>query len=288
MPFWVLELLLYGGVVPALSAGTLFGLALRLGGPNRAAAERLGAATAAALAFVLGCRLLELTPWKPEKPYDYLPHLMMVIWLAEGICAFTARSYLVSCGVRAVVAMIAAFLLTPSLPDLHERFYRWRGGVAVAIFVTSWLLDPRRRGGEHGPRLACPLGLISLATAIVIELAGFDTLAEMAGVLAAGLFGIALVAWWLDQPTEGIAGVVAVILPGLIFNTYFYHDSEVPWLSFLLVLLAPSLAGAVVLANQGKPRTHWRAALVWIGVLVPIAVAVLLAALSDAPSAEWQ
>ncbi len=305
MPAWVFELLFYGGVAPALLAGFLFALGLRMSGPTRAAAGRWGAAVALALAFFLGCRLLELTPWKPDKTYDSLPYLAVLAALAESACALFARSQPAAWGVRALTAIVAALFLTPTLPHLQEHIFLWRAAVTFFIFITWSLLEAPRQVALSGraslktfevletsevwaPRSALPLGLISLATAIVIELAGFDTLAEMAGVLAAGLFGIALVAWFFASSADGIAGVTAVVLTGLIFNTYFYHDSEVPWLSFLLILLAPSLVGAVALANQGGPASRWRSVLLWFAALAPAAAAVALAALSESPSADWQ
>ena len=131
------------------------------------------------------------------------------------------------------------------------------------------------------PQLVAPA---ALAAAGVVGLSGFAKLAEISGLAAAALVGIAAVLW--RRPSAAGLGVVlgtAVLLTGLMANGYLYHSGEVPLLAFVLVLLSP-VAGylATLLPLPGKWRIITQTAL----MALPAIAALLLAHFSSEP-AEW-
>jgi hypothetical protein len=155
---------------------------------------------------------------------------------------------------------------------------RWGVGLGLTVLVFWGVLDALARNWP-GMGLPLLLLLVALGAGAVVELSGFGSLAQMAGVLAAVLGSTALVSWWQPStlPSRSAVPAVAVLLPGLLFQGYYVSFSEVPLASYLLVGVAPlALAGSALLPLRGRVRV-----VVYVAtVLVLVGLAVLLAHLA--------
>ncbi len=285
----LLEMLLYAGLLPGGVALLVLGVPVwRRPELSEPAVRRLGA-LALAGGFVAGYVALEWPPprstdfrawWAwlstaplpPTEPWRWLP------WLAVLAGVVAALPGVPRAALWLGVAALAAWLLFvpgEEWEPLRQRCYLAVGGGVAALGL---LMPIARR--QPGPGLPLLLTLAALAGAVVLERSSNARLAQLAGVLTAVLTAGVLVARSLPQRpvAVGLAPGVAVLLPGLMAEGYFYTFSDVPLTSFALVAAAPLAAGLTLLpglrALPGPARTGIRA----VAVLLPLGVAVALAA----------
>src|SRR5205814_10471567 len=113
----LVELTVYGELVPAAAAAVLTWLALLLAAPTRSAAGRWGAAVALAAGFVSGYPLLDVARWTPTLSWHWPPYVAMLTACAASAEAVGHLPMPVCGAMRLGVVGIAAWLLTPQLPE---------------------------------------------------------------------------------------------------------------------------------------------------------------------------
>lgn len=162
--------------------------------------------------------------------------------------------------------------------------FGWELGEAVpaigliAALIFLWLLSNEERANE-GEGAAVPLALAvsTFGASIALGLSSSATLAELAGMLTAGIsiYVLACWRWQFLSITPGGISVAGVVLAGLLINGYFFAD--LPPAGALLLGAAPE---AVRLTRLGplKNVTGWKQALTKAAlVAVPVGAAVGLA-----------
>jgi hypothetical protein len=277
-PEFLLTALGYGVLAPAVVTALGLLLALRRGGGEPVAT---GAGLAAGFAALAAGGLIGWGFLRPAEAWDWLPALALLATAAALAEQLGKRPHVVRCAARLAVAALTAWLLVGAQAAREPVDPYWYAGLALAVLALWGLLDraARRRPGAATPAL---LAGVAFAAGAVAELANFSTPAHLSGVLGGVLAGCALVAW--RRPREGVtrAGVpvLAVLLPGLLFVTYFttFSFSDVPAASYLLLLAAPLCLSAAALVPIGKPSGRWEVAVRAASALVPIGAALTLAA----------
>jgi hypothetical protein len=233
-------------------------------------------------AFVLGAGLLLGWPrFPPAEPAQWLVYLPLLAILASNS---TDRSMAQEGVVTTLLAMLCAGLVVPSqnLPD----YLVLRAGLAAIILCLLLALEPlaRMRQGPAGPMV---LLLWCGAAAGLLILAGIAKFAMLAAIMAACCAGgvIAGLARADFTFAGGALVVVTLLIPGLLFSAWIATYSPVPGACFILVAAAP-LAWWV---GQIRPlkRRRWAGLVAGVfGVMVPIAVALVLAYRAQPFSAE--
>ncbi|MCI0458629.1 MAG: hypothetical protein L0Z62_16830 [Gemmataceae bacterium] len=272
-PDVVLEALGYGLLLPAAVTAATLMLAPWLGIRHAAVAERSAGALALGASFAIGFVVLEGSQVARTNPWFWLPFLALIaggLGLVDLLPSFPSRG---RWGVRALVAVVAAWLLVPSF---LEPFRPQRPvGVAASIFILWALLEPlaERQPGGWFPLL---LSLVALAGSVVLQESGNSRFAQLLSLLAGALGGCALVSWWYPHRSllRGMIPGFAVLLPGLLFLGYF--SADMPLVNFLLVMAAPLALWLSVLGPVDKMKPRWRILIQAVAVLVPVGLAVAL------------
>ena len=104
---------------------------------------------------------------------------------------------------------------------------------------------------------------------------------EIAVVIGSAMFGIAVVASLMKADASGAVPAAVAFLPGLVLGSRPTLETEVPYVSFLLVSIAPLILAPFLIPALAR-KNGWlvrvlRAAL----VLVPLVVAIVVAAQFD-------
>jgi hypothetical protein len=276
-PSLLISAAVFGGLVPAGVAAVVLLLAFRLTPRDKPEAAWAGG-PALACGFLAAYALLGAAPWQPTASWHWLVWLAVVGGAAGGLEGSGRLSKAALWVVRLVIAAAAAWLLTPALPELQTARPAWVAGLAAAV-VLLWSVLAELGRRQSGPWLPFLLVLVHGAAALVLEGAGFGTLAQLAGVLAAVLAACAVICWFVPgrSAVVGTAPGVAVVLTGTLANGWFYNSGDVPWISFILVLAAPLslLVRHVRPVRDASPR---RQALVQlIAALLFLVPAVILA-----------
>jgi hypothetical protein len=290
MPHWLpyAESFVRAFLVPALASAAVLWLVSRTHHKN---ADRVAGALALAGGFFAGYVAGGVLPgWAPLVPtsrveWSWLPSLALLAGLAGLTPLLFPEDSPVSRGATIVAALLvagaSAWLLVPDFESLRTARPYYVAGVAVAVFLL-WagldLLADRQPGG----RVPLLLTGVAVAAAAVLLYAGIASFTELAGVLVGTLAGAAVAAYRNPgRPyLRGIVPGFAVLLVGLLAEGYLNTSAQVPWVSFVLVALAPLLLWA------GGRRGWLQAA----AVLVPLAVAVALAVASaegEDGSEDW-
>jgi len=279
-PDVILNAVGYGLLVPALVTVVALLLAVRLGGGEPAA---VGAGLAAGFAALPATGQIGLEIYRPVEAWDWLPLLGLLAAAAGWIEQIGKGSRAVRWVGRLLVVGLTAGLLVRAQAAREPKpiALSWYPVVALVVLALWGVLDlsARRRPSAVTPALLAGVGL---AAAAVAEFAAFTRVAQMGGVVAGTMGGWAIVAW--RRPREGVvqAGVacLSVLLPGLLFAAYFNGYGDVPAASYLLLLAAPLLLGAVTLLPSPDPAPLWRGLLRVAAVLLPLGAGLALAALS--------
>jgi hypothetical protein len=275
----ILEMVGYGLVLPAVVAAAGVWLALRLGG-----GEPLGVGAGLAAGFAaLAASQSDWRILRPEESWDWLPAL----GLLAAVMAVGDRNALSRWSGRVVAAALTGVLLLSAQAKRGALPPYLFASLPLIVLILWALLDlaVRRRPGATLPAL---LTLVAFSAAALGEMGDFLTAAQRGLVVAGTLAGWTFVAW--RRPTPGVCragvGVLAVLLPGVLFVGAFNRYGDVPTLSYLLVLVAPLCLGAMSLLPFGKPG--WRAVLfLAAATLIPLAAALALAARVSASSSDF-
>jgi hypothetical protein len=236
------------------------------------------------------CTAYFLFSWTVARP-TYYRYWLPYVGIVAGVLGPVAIASGVRLGERWAVwltlGLLAAwFLLPEEKGPLHPD--RLRAGAIAAGLFLGWCVClealARHLPGGMFPSL---LGFAALCGAAVLFQSGSGQFAQLAGAIAAGLAGCALVAWF--HPDEvlmrGAVPPLGVLLGGLIFIGYNESFSNVPTASYALIPAAPLALWVCAVGPlarwQGKRRLAVQAGV----VLVPLAVALILAFTVGEP--EW-
>lgn len=211
----------------------------------------------------------------PEAPlpadYYWLPWVVLLGFAAELFVRHRLVPRIVALFVRAAVVIVASRLLVS--PELRgESPWLWPA-LAAACLANWWLLDIADRDGPPG---WLPLGFAGLwfAAATVLIHAHTARFTDVGTILAGAWLGIALSAYWGKSNPGGATPATAIGLPGLMLVAQQNTFSDLPIAAFALVALAP----LTFLIVRRWPTGGLRFAILgWILLLVPAALAVLLA-----------
>ncbi len=233
------EVLIWGIGVPALLCAAILLAVLR---PWQAAAggtARWAAANAIAAGFAVS--FLIVRDWQvsvpPKYPWEWLAYVAVLAAIALG--------YGVSVGGRSKSAWtgwvfasgLCAYLIVGTRVD---QFWAWRIVTAGMMVASMSALDRLQEQSRSGV-FPFSIGLAAVAACVVLLEARNDTLAQMAGALAACLGVVAVLAWW--RPTIALGGggvlVVGMLLPGLAMSGYF-AGAKLPAWCFVLAASAPA------------------------------------------------
>jgi hypothetical protein len=262
----------WGLLVPAL-----IGLLIPwLAGPRRMWTTPL-ALGGAFLAFYIG-RLA----WPTFHPIDSLEWLWLIALIATlvGIALSLWRVPVWAAGmvVLAAAVLMLWLLLRPLVPRTlsSSQAFGWFGGIAVAITLV-WVILEWGAHRARGASFSLVLFLIAAGGGICLMLSSSQKLGQMPGAMAVALAAMSIVAW--RQRQHGFSGggmaVFVLLLAGPLVYGYFFADLKS--ITAMLIALSPL---AMLLADLPylKLRPAWRVALRLALVLIPIAIAVSLAA----------
>ena len=233
------EVLIWGIGVPALLCAAILMAVLRPW--QGAAGGTAGWAAANALAAGFVVSYLIVRDWEvevpPKAPWEWLAYLVVLAAIVLG--------YGVSVGGRSksawtgwiFVSGLCAYLIVGTRVD---QFWAWRIVTAAMMVASMSSLDRLREQANSG-LFPFSIGLVALAACLVLMEGRQDTLAQMAGALAACLGVIAIMGWWQSSVTLGSGGVLVVgmLLPGLAMSGYF-AGTRLPAWCFVLTALAPA------------------------------------------------
>src|SRR5262245_6599162 len=275
----LVEMALYGVLAPAAVAAALVWLVLRIAGPDSTRAGHCGAALALTGGLLTGCLLQDVTPWKPDASWNWLPHVAIMAAVAELFVTLIPLPALGRWTVRLGLVLLAAWLLVPPLQETAPHLWFWRAAVGGVMFIT-WCSLARLAPRMQGAFLSVLLAVSRLAAGGVLEFACFLRLVLVAGSLAAALIGIALVAWRRSASGvgSGVAPGIALLLPGLMCNGYFYRGyPDLPVASVVLVAVTPIVVALTGLAIQWLPSRAGRTVLLLVAALAPTGIAFFFA-----------
>lgn len=274
-PDLLLELLVFGLLIPGGVTAAGLALALRRG--------RAGAAAPLAVAVGLAVGLGGLAyvgagGWEFLQPVDAW-HFLPALALVATAVGFVERRRSLPIALRVLgrlaVAGLAAWLL---LRDEAQPPAGWYPALAISI-IAIWGPLMMLADRWPGPALPILLALTAFALAALLELSGILRFALTASALGAVLCGCSLVAFRVPRPNVTACAVpaFAVLVPGLLVVGRLNTFSNVPAESYLLLLAAPVALGLTGALPAESLRPATRAALRLGVTLVPLAAAVATA-----------
>jgi hypothetical protein len=278
----MLTMLLSGVLLPAAVTAAILLPATRpwrQSPEGRAAGER-AARWAGALALGLGFAtgFFACSGWTGFPPAE---HWRWIVWLVVGgavagaVCGISRLPMAARAIVAAVAVGVLGWLMVPAFADARRT---WQAA-SVALVAGVWLA-PAWTASRAGNRatviawLTCAVGL-----ALFLLVANTARFAQLAGVLAACLGTVLLLALW--QPALPISKSIA--LPGasaalaLALTAMFYDSGRVPPVAFVLAGGAPAFLALGSLFRVER-LGGWRSGAVHAVItLLPIATAIILA-----------
>lgn len=112
-----------------------------------------------------------------------------------------------------------------------------------------------------------------LATAIVMIHAHTARLSDIGAMWMVSCSGLFLVTLWKKNELNGVAGLSAVLFPYLLYYGQQSTFSEVPWVSFALIALAP--LSCLFSLLPVKLKKDWLVSITWV-ILLALAVGLAM------------
>ncbi|HEV8058329.1 MAG TPA: hypothetical protein VGP68_00530 [Gemmataceae bacterium] len=169
--------------------------------------------------------------------------------------------------------VLAAWLLVPHFERLADERWYWLIAVSLVLLISlgSCMLLAQRLGG---PALPCYWLLASLAAVLLVFCASILTFAQLGGIFAGVIAGCCVASWLFPTRslTSAIAPGWAVVYPALLIEAKLYTFSEVPFLSYLLLVCAPLTIWLTALPGVRKMKSGWRFVLGFLLLMTPITV----------------
>jgi hypothetical protein len=213
---------------------------------------------------------IETEPAEPprEQPSRYwLPWAALLVLLCELLLRFLRIPTGAAWAVRTLAAVFAARLLIPVAPSRERIDLPWLSWAAGVLILLEWaVLQALARKWKDGT-VPLTLALCFLATSVIVYQAAGLSLMQKAQICFAALLGTAVVAWIWPSDTGPALAAAAVFLTGLLLNSEFDNQTQVPLLGFVLAALAP-LSLALLLLPFLVRQERWKR---WLpGVLLPL------------------
>lgn len=234
-----------------------------------------------------------LLPWKVTSlpGLDWLPRTALVLivvglmsrWfeLLSSLCLperrWWAANLLVWLPRTIAVVFVSGWLVSERIaaesPALRYTI--------LAAMLSIWIvLDGMARAREGGESAAY-LALIFYVSGVILLYGHTGKFMEVAVLIGSAMFGIAVVAHLKKTDVSGAIPAGVAFLPGLVLGARPSLITDVPYESFLLVSFAPLMLTPFLIPALAR-KTGWqvlaiRAAL----IVVPLAVAVIMAAQHD-------
>jgi hypothetical protein len=225
--------------------------------------------------FLLGNWLrgtLTLAPG--ASSWNRLPWIALAA-LAVGVAVRLPRTPLsVWLLLRASLAAAAAWWVVPAEVWLETP---WLPATFGAVILAEWVLLEFLAAKPPGGSVPWMLAMTAFCAAAILIHAGTARLMDVATVLGAALFGVGAATWWQQSESGGAVSGAVLVLPGILLMGQQETFSEVPWTAFAFAACAP-LTLALTLLPPIRLWPGWKIGLCRFAlVLVPVAVAVLLA-----------
>ncbi len=250
-------------------------------------AKRFAASLALVGGTLVGYWLLEIGPWQPKSSWQCLPYAVLMTMAVGPVASVRGVSWIERVVLFSLAALVAAWLLIPSRPNLEPARWIYFAVWTPAVVILASLLHPLTNK-SRGLLLPVVLGLTLATCAVIIFLGKIASFAQTAGAAAGAMLGITIVSCFLTKTVggdscrrlslDGIALTYAVLTAGLMLIGKTETFADVPTASYALVPFAPLALGIGAIGPLAK-LTGWRR---WLahGIL-PLAilvVAVMLAA----------
>ena len=265
----LVEFAVYAIGLPSLASGVLLLAAWR---PWRPAPVRLGpdgeeqqnagdhgaSGVAVAVAYLISHIAFHGRPWVTAlEAWEWLLLLTPLAALLGVIDSLAVGPVWLSRAMVTVLAVGTGWLL---VPDFQGSPWGWRFGIAAAVVVLflSQQAQCRRLPGYALPLSWGIIGAFGLPVMIASANAKFGLFSS---AIAAGA-GAAVVVWLWPRGLgmfRSAVPVVSVLFPSIFLSGYFNNYGDVPWASFLLLVIAPVTMWLGAFRLKGTAPT-WRAA----------------------------
>ena len=241
----------------------------------------LGAALAMAAALAVGNYFSPAVPWEPESYGRGWVLAAAGIALAVGLVARVPQiPAVIGWLLRAAAAGAAAWLCTSA--DLRAA-QPWAIYACGAAILANWavleLLATNAPGG------AVPLAALAacFSAAGVLIQASFASMTDISIFATGALLAIGLTAWLRPADVGGALPAVAVLLPVLLLAGRFDTATEVPDTCFVLVSLAPTALGPLLIPPFKRWTRLRRGVMGSILIAIPLAIAAVRALQAPVP-----
>ncbi len=233
----------------------------------------VGSAVALAAGFAAGNGMRGALDWLPDRyAHDWLLWVGLAALLAGAVAGEGSRPRVAPWLVAVCFSML--WKLVP--PEVLNESW-WSVPVLAVVVAGNWALADEQARRQPGAIVPVWLALVFLAAAIVLIHAHAQRFMDLALILAASLLGVAASCNWGSGETGPVAGGASVLLAGLMLSGQTQTYSNVPWICFGLVALAPLTLGATLIPAVSRLRPGLRLSLQTLLLLVPLVVAVVLA-----------
>lgn len=152
---------------------------------------------------------------------------------------------------------------------------RWE---ILLIMLASWGVLDRLARLHPGPEIVLDQGIMCIAAGIVVLFAHSARFMEVMMALGGALVGVSLVAFLVKSNVTGAIPAAVIFLPGLMLAGRSSLSSRVPDASFWLVALSPLMLLPWLLPLLARKKGWYPRAIRMAMVLVPLILAVALAA----------
>lgn len=166
----------------------------------------------------------------------------------------------------------------PASGTAAAKFPDLRMELAVVMLAVWVVTDGVARAG-HGAEVAAYLSLMLMAGGMLLLYAHTARFMEIAVILGAAMFGVAVAASVGKADTSGAIPAAVAFLPGLILGGRpSLADNLVPANSFWLIALAPVVLVPFLIPALARKQGRLVRILRLLLVLTPIVVAIVMAA----------
>jgi len=234
-PFTAKDILL-GGVIPAAMAALVCLLSARFltCGSSRSIVDNW----AIAIAFVVGIRLLNLSPLTPATHWHWLPYIGLGCVILSPLLVH--RNAVIRCASAVIASGISACLLVPDWDDLPQPRIVMISGFATVLVAVWAAIRPLTQRVERRS-LATVFAGSAIGTALILTLAGSLRFGQIGGAIAAGFVGF-MVAQVVDRKSDRLSDVsflFTLLCGSAMFVGQLNSSSDVPFVCFLIPPLAP-------------------------------------------------
>jgi hypothetical protein len=269
---------MFGVLIPAVIAGIVLLFCGRGTGDLRPARPFLGA-LALGLGFLIAYRFIVGMPRLPAADVQIATHAWLA-WFVLGAIVLAPLRNVEALARWANPLYMALFAVLTFRFPLANQLSNDATGLVVRFGLTlvmyvAWNASDQLAARLRGPAL--PMAWVVAGTGIALAALFSRTalLAQLAGVVTAGL-GAAAVVGWIDKGTRFADGAVAItwiVFAGVLVNAGIYDLPKVSIALLVIALLAPWVATRKTLA--GRPLAQ--SLLAMTATAVPVGIALWIA-----------